>query len=483
MQQASKVANRVALTLALAASLFASGCSVLEPKLPEAEAAIPAQWPLPPTTAMAATPGAVAAQSYAPADAMDIGWRDFFIDPNLTELIARALDNNRDLRVAVLNVERARAQYRIQRADRVPSVGVNGTMTRTGGDNRSPSNEFTASVGVVDFELDLFGRVRNLSQSALQQYFAQEEARRSVQLSLVAEIANAYLTLITDQELQRVAREALVNRQNALTLTEKRHELGAVSALDLSQAQTSIESARTDLSRYAGRVAQDINALTLLVGAPIDPALLPTRFDLQVSGLRSLPAGLPSQVLLRRPDVLQAEHLLRSANANIGAARAAFFPSIRLTGGIGHASDELSNLFNSGTQFWSFAPEINLPIFQGGRLRGNLSAATADRDIALAQYEKSIQVGFREVADALALTRTLAEEKASQEALVVAAARAEALSRARYEAGSDSYLVLLDAQRTLYAAQQSLVATQLAEQTNRVILYKVLGGGWNENNT
>lgn len=483
MRQASKVANTFALTLALATSLFASGCAVLEPRLPDADAAIPTQWPLPPTTAMAATPGAVTAQPYASADAMDIGWRDFFIDPNLAELIARALDNNRDLRVAVLNVERARAQYRIQRADRMPSVGVNGTLTRTGGDNRSPSNEFTASVGVVDFELDLFGRVRNLSQSALQQYFAQEEARRSAQLSLVAEIANAYLTLIADQELQRVAREALVNRQKALALTEKRHELGAVSALDLSQARTSIESARTDLSRYAGRVAQDINALTLLVGAQIDPALLPARFDLQISGLRSLPAGLPSQVLLRRPDVLQAEHLLRSANANIGAARAAFFPSIRLTGGVGHASDELSSLFDSGTKFWSFAPEINLPIFQGGRLRGNLGVATADRDIALAQYEKSIQVGFREVADALALTRTLAEEKASQEALVTAATRAEELSRARYEAGSDSYLVLLDAQRTLYTAQQSLIATQLAEQSNRVILYKVLGGGWNENNT
>lgn len=483
MQKSSKVANKLALTFVLATSLFATGCAVLEPKLPDADAATPAQWPLPPTTAMAAAPGVVSAPAFSPDEAADIGWRDFFIDPNLEELITRALDNNRDLRVAVLNVERARAQYRIRRADRLPSVGVNGTMTRTGGDNVSPSNEFAASVGVVDFELDLFGRVRNLSQAALQQYFAQEEARRSAQLSLVAEIADVYLTLITDQELQRVAREALINRQRALSLTEKRHELGAVSALDLSQAQTSIEAARTDLSRYAGLVAQDINALTLLVGAPIEPAMLPAQFDLRVSGLSSLPAGLPSKVLLRRPDVLQAEHLLRSANANIGAARAAFFPSISLTGGIGHASDELSDLFNSGTQFWSFAPQINLPIFQGGRLRGNLGMATADRDIALAQYEKSIQVGFREVADALALTRTLAEQKASQEALVVAAARAEELSRARYEAGSDSYLVLLDAQRTLYSAQQSLIATQLAEQTNRVILYKVLGGGWSENNT
>lgn len=474
----------IKIALALASGLLLSGCAVLEPRLPEADAAIPAAWPLPPTTAMAATPAAAAtAQSHAPGDVMDIGWRDFFVDPKLEELIARALDNNRDMRVAVLNVERARAQYRIQRADRLPSVGLHGTMTRTGGDNRSPENEFTASVGVVDFELDLFGRVRNLSQAALQEYFAQEQARRSAQLSLVAEIANVYLTLLTDQELQRVARETLVNRQSALRLTEKRYELGAVSELDVSQAQTAVEIARTDLSRYAGLVAQDINALTLLVGAPIESSLLPTQFDLRVSGLSSLPAGLPSEVLLRRPDVLQAEHLLRSANANIGAARAAFFPSISLTGGIGYASNELSQLFDGGTQRWNFAPEIKLPIFQGGRLRGNLRSATVDRDIALAQYEKSIQVGFREVADALALTRTLAEQRASQEALVAAATRAEELSRARYELGTDSYLVLLDAQRTLYAAQQSLVATHLAEQTNRVTLYKVLGGGWHENST
>ena len=467
--------------LAMVASLLVSGCGILEPKLPEADAGVPAQWPLPPTTAMAATPGAVAAQEFAQARAADIGWRDFFVDSRLEDLIARALENNRDLRAAVLNVERARAAYRIQRADRLPSVGINGTMTRIGGDGRSPSNEFTASVGIVDFELDLFGRVRNLSQAALQQYFAQEEARRSAQLSLVAEIANAYLTLIADQELQRVARDALINRQQALNLTEKRYELGAVSALDLSQAQTSVETARTDLSRYAGFVAQDINALSLLVGAPVEATLLPTRFELQVSGLSPLPANLPSEVLLRRPDVLQAEYVLRSANASIGAARAAFFPSISLTGAVGHASDELSDLFESGTKFWSFSPQVNLPIFQGGRLRGGLGVATVDRDIALARYERSIQAGFREVADALALTRTLAEQKASQEALVAAATRVEELSRARYEAGSDSYLVLLDAQRTLYSAQQSLIATQLAEQSNRVVLYKVLGGGWNEN--
>lgn len=470
--------------LALAALLAAAGCASLEPTLPAADTAIPAQWPLPPVTgtAPAATGAAqatAATATTAASAAADIGWRDFFSDQRLTELIGRALANNRDLRVAVLNVERARAQYRIQRADQLPSVNANATLTR-GGDGPQLAPQYSIGLGVAAFELDLFGRVRNLSASALQQYFAQEEARRSAQLALVAEIANAWLTLGADRELQQVAQAALANREQALTLSEKRHELGAVSALDLSQAQTAIETARTDVARYAGQVAQDINALTLLVGAPVEAALLPERFDVQAHGLSALPAGLPAEVLLRRPDVLQAEHQLRAANANIGAARAAFFPSISLTGSIGTASNELSGLFSSGSRVWSFVPQINLPIFQGGRLRARLGMSTAERDIALAQYEKSIQNGFREVADALALTGTLAAQKASQQALLAAATRADQLSRARYEAGRDSYLISLDAQRTLYAAQQSLVVTQLAEQANRVALYKVLGGGWNE---
>lgn len=465
-------------TLALAAMLAVTGCASLEPTLPAADAGIPQAWPLPPSTAAHGSVSAPLADA-ASGVAAEIGWRDFFADPKLVQLIARALDNNRDLRVAVLNVERARSQYRIQRANQLPSLGANATVTRSG-DAPQTTPTYSAGLGVAAFELDLFGRVRNLSQAALQQYFSQEEARRSAQLSLVAEIANAYLTLGADQELQRVAQATLANRQQALGLSEQRHKLGAVSALDLSQAQTALETARSDVARYAGQVAQDVNALALLVGAPVEAALLPSGLELQVSGLAALPAGLPAEVLLRRPDVLQAEHQLRAANANIGAARAAFFPSINLTGNLGSASNELSNLFSSGTRIWSFIPQVNLPIFQGGRLRANLGLSTAERDIALAQYEKAIQAGFRDVADALALTRTLAEQKAAQQALLAAATRADQLSRARYEAGRDSYLVLLDAQRTLYAAQQSLVATQLAEQSNRVALYKVLGGGWNE---
>jgi len=462
--------RKLAVAVAALATAVLAGCGVLAPKPPPPQAGIPERWPVPESTL--APDGDVSVS--------DVGWRDFFVDDQLETLVASALASNRDLRVAMLNVERTRQLYRIQRAERVPSVDGNVTLARTGGELLPVTNDVIATVGVTGFELDLFGRVHNLSQAALARYFAQEAARRAAQLTLIAELANAYLTLSADRELQRVAQNALVNREQALALTVKRHELGAVSALDLSQAQTAVEIARTDVARYGGLIAQDINALRLLVGAPLDPALLPTGFDLAVSGIGALPPGLPSEVLLRRPDVQQAEQLLRAASANIGAARAAFFPSISLTGNLGYASEELSDVFSDGTEIWAFTPRLNLPIFQGGRLRANLGVANAERDIALAQYERAIQNGFREVADALALTVSFAEQKAAQEALVAAATRAEELSRARYEGGRDSYLVLLDSQRTLYQAQQSLIATQLAEQVNRVALYKVLGGGWQE---
>ena len=459
----------------LTVAMVVSACGMLEPRLPEAAPAIAAEWPLPPTTP-GVTPGAAA---QAPQAAADIGWREFFTDPKLEELIAQALANNRDLRVAVLNVERARAQYRIQRADRVPSIEATGAMYRAGSDGRT-TESFSASVGVTDFELDLFGRVRNLSESELQRYFAQEETRRSAQLSLIAEVANVYLTLAADQEQLRLARATLATREESYAITEKRHELGAVSGLDLAQSRTLVEGARADAARYAGQVAQDTNALTLLIGAPVDPQRLPSGFADPATGLAALPAGLPSEVLLRRPDVLAAEHVLRATNANIGAARAAFFPSISLTGSVGSVSTELSGLFDGGTQVWSFTPQVRIPIFEGGRLLANLKVTEADRDIALAQYEKSIQQGFREVADALALTSTLAEQRSALQALVDAALRGEALTQARFEAGRDSYLLRLESQRTLYVAEQALISTRLAEQSNRVTLYKVLGGGWQE---
>lgn len=464
------------VSLAAGLALLATGCGVLEPRLPEARPDLPAEWPLPPQTGDSAplVPGDGTAGITA-----DIGWRDFFADPRLEALVERALANNRDLRIAALNVERARHLYRVQRSDRVPTVTAGGAMVREGGGPAGVTELYRADVGVTAFELDLFGRVASLGSAALQRYFAEEEARRGVQLALIAEVASAYLALAADEEQLRLARETLRTREEARGLTDKRHELGAVSALDVHQARTQAETARADVARYAGRVAQARNALVYLVGGPVEPALLPQDLTWALSGLAPLPPGLPSEVLLRRPDVLRAERLLRAANADIGAARAAFFPSITLTGSVGYASDELSSLFDGGTT-WSFIPQVRVPLFAGGRLLANLGATRAERDASVARYEQAIQQGFREVADALALTSTLAAQRQALEQLVDAAGRAEELARVRYEAGRDSYLTRLESQRTLYVAQQALITTRQAEQSNRITLYKALGGGWRD---
>ena len=454
------------LGLALAIALAGTGCATLEPRLPEAQPQIPQSWPVP-ENGITPTAGAVG----------EVGWRDVLVDPRLERVVAQALENNRDLRVAMLNVERARAQYRIQRAERVPAVGANVAMERTGGDAPT-TDSFTASAGLASFELDLFGRVRNLSEAALQQYFAQEENRRAAQISLISTVANAWMALAADQSLLAIAEDTLRAQEASLRLTERRHELGAVSGLVLAQAQTQVETARADQARYRGQVEQDRHALDLLAGSPVPAGDLPQGFDDGLVAMTALPGGVPSDLLLRRPDIQASEHALRAANANIGAARAAFFPSIKLTGAAGSMSGEFSSLFDGGTRFWRFAPQISIPIFQGGALKANLGVATANRDIALANYEKAIQTGFREVADAISLSRTLADQRAAAERLLTAAQRAEQLSKARYDAGYDSYLTLLDAQRTRYAAQQGLVAARLAEQANRMTLYSAMGGGW-----
>ena len=454
------------LGLALAIALAGTGCATLEPRLPEAQPQIPQSWPVP-ENGITPTAGAVG----------EVGWRDVLVDPRLERVVAQALENNRDLRVAMLNVERARAQYRIQRAERVPAVGANVAMERTGGDAPT-TDSFTASAGLASFELDLFGRVRNLSEAALQQYFAQEENRRAAQISLISTVANAWMALAADQSLLAIAEDTLRAQEASLRLTERRHELGAVSGLVLAQAQTQVETARADQARYRGQVEQDRHALDLLAGSPVPAGDLPQGFDDGLVAMTALPGGVPSDLLLRRPDIQASEHALRSANANIGAARAAFFPSIKLTGAAGSMSGEFSSLFDGGTRFWRFAPQISIPIFQGGALKANLGVATANRDIALANYEKAIQTCFREVADAISLSRTLADQRAAAERLLTAAQRAEQLSKARYDAGYDSYLTLLDAQRTRYAAQQGLVAARLAEQANRMTLYSAMGGGW-----
>jgi multidrug efflux system outer membrane protein len=458
--------------------LCVSCACTLEPRYRAPALPVPDQWPMPAATTE--RPGVDVA-------VRDIGWLDFFLDTRLQQLIGLALANNRDLRVAVLNIEQARAQYRIQRAALLPSFNASGSFTRetlpassTYGIATPASGSFDVGLSITSYEVDLFGRVRSLTHAALEKYVAQEQARRSAQLSLIAEVANAYLTLAADRELEHLALETLESREQSLTLEYKQHETGTVSGLDLAQSQTTVEQARADAARFEGNVAQDIDALTLLVGTPIDPALLPAQFDSKTMGLTPLPAGVPSAVLLRRPDVLEAEHTLRAANADIGAARAAFFPDIVLTANLGSVSNQLSNLFKSGTGTWTFAPLMSLPIFHGGALMGGLDVAHVNEKIALAQYEKAIQSGFRDVADALALTATLNRQRAAQESLVAATSQAYKLSQRRYKVGRDSYLEVLDSQRSDYAARQGLITTRLAEQSNRVTLYKTLGGGWLE---
>lgn len=461
-------ARRCPALLATAAAVVLAGCS-LAPKYEQPPLPVVDAWPIPEATS--ATAEATA----------DIGWRDFFLDPRLEQVIALALDNNRDLRVALLTVERARAAYRIQRADRLPTVAVSAQSARQGlpdSQGGGVAEQYSVDLGVTGFELDLFGRVRSLADAALQRYLAEEQAQRATQLVLIAEVARAWLTLAADRELLRLAQQTLENEQRGFELITRQHELGAVSGLVAAQARTTVETARVDVERYRGNVAQDVNALTLLAGAPLPETLLPESFDVDTVGLPELPLGVPSAVLLRRPDVVQAEHLLRAANANIGAARAAFFPSISLTGSIGTASDDLSGLFDSGSDTWSFIPRIDLPIFDMGRRSANLDVAEVDRDIALARYEQAIQAGFREVADALVLTESLARQRAAQADLAEATERAYALSQQRYRAGLDSFLTTLDSQRAWYGAQQALVAVRLQEAANRARLYTVLGGGW-----
>nr|WP_180166577.1 efflux transporter outer membrane subunit [Stenotrophomonas sp. SbOxS2]NYT99429.1 efflux transporter outer membrane subunit [Stenotrophomonas sp. SbOxS2] len=454
--------------LALGIGLSLAACAAIEPRDTVFAPGIPTVWP--------SSSEASGMQSQPVAD---IGWRDFFTDERLREVIAQSLEKNRDLRVAVLNVERAHAQYRIQRADRVPAIGLQGQMTRSGGDV-PVSEQFEVGLGVLDFELDFFGRVRNLSEAAVQRFFSEAANRRNAQLSLISEVANAWLTLGADKEQLRISLATLATYEDSLRLTQARYDLGGASALELHQTKTLVETARTDAARYRGYVAQDENALTLLAGGGISQDLLPDGEVTQVAAVSPLPAGIPAEVLLRRPDVMAAEHLLLASNANISAARAAFFPSISLTGSVGTTSSELSGLFDSGTRAWSFIPKLNLPIFQGGRLRANLDVANAENKIALAQYEKAIQSGFREAADGLALSESYNDQLSSQTALVEAANQSERLSQARYDAGLDSFLTLLDARRTAYAARQSLVSTQLSQQANKVALYKALGGGWHE---
>ena len=463
-----------AIFLSFGAFLCLAGCATMAPKYTRPQAPVPAAWPSGP----AYQKGAGNASEKA-----DIPWQEFFIDKQLQKLIALALENNRDLRIAALNIEKSQALYQIQRSDLFPTVNATGS----GNEQRVPASvsatgqamtvhQYSVGLGFSAYELDLFGRVRSLKNEALEQFFATEEARSSLQISLVAEVATNYLTLAADREQLKLAKETLAGQEAAYQLVKRRFEAGISSALDLYQAQTSVDTALVDIARFTSLVAQDENALALVVGSQVSADMLPASLS-DITALKELNPGLPSETLLRRPDIIQAEDLLKAANANIGAARAAFFPSISLTTNIGTFSTKLSDLFKSGTTGWSFMPQITLPIFAGGRNRANLKASEVDRKIFLAQYEKAIQSAFREVADALAQRGTIDDQAAAQQSLTDATAKSYHLSQARYEKGVDSYLNVLDSQRSLYAAQQNLIGVRLSRLINLVTLYKVLGGG------
>lgn len=459
------------------ALLALSGCATMAPKYTQPAAPVPNAWPSGP---------AYRAEAAKPEQKplAEIPWQEFFVDSQLQKLIALALDNNRDLRVAVLNIERFRAQYQISRADLFPQVDATAgaTYQRVAEDfsatgQATTSHQYSVGLGVSSYEVDLFGRVQSLKDKALEQYLATEQARRSVQISLVSQVATAYLALASDLERLKLAKDTLTNQQESYKLTKSRFDSGVSSALDIQQAQTSVDAARVDIARFTTLVAQDVNGLNLVVGSNVGADLLPQSISETLTALKDVAPGTPSDVLLNRPDILQAENLLKGANANIGAARAAFFPRITLLSSVGFGSEDLVGLFKTGAFTWSFAPRISVPIFEGGRNKANLTVAEVDRDIAVAQYEKAIQTAFREVADALAQRGTIDEQLAAQQSLTNATAETYRLSQARYEKGVDSYLTVLDSQRSLYGAQQNLISVRLSRLANMVTLYKVLGGG------
>lgn len=459
------------------AGVCLAGCSTsMAPRYSRPDAPVSAAWPTGPAykniSSMTGNPAAT-----------DLTWNQFFVSPHVQKLIGLALANNRDLRVAALNVEKSRARFRIQRADLLPTVAAAGSgavqrlpaaVSPTGQD--MTARNYNLSLGLSSYEIDLFGRIQSLKDQALEQYLATEQARRSVQISLVAEVANDYLALAADRERLKLAHETLESQQASYRLIQSRFTEGASSELDLRQAQTSVDAARVDVARYTNLAAQDENLLTLVVGAQVPTELLPNGFD-AVGTLRELAAGVPSDLLLRRPDVMQAELLLKAANANIGAARAAFFPRITLNTSIGTASDQLTGLFAPGSLAWGFAPQFTLPIFDYGRNRAGLAVAERDRDIYLARYEQAIQIAFREVSDALAQNGTVGEQLRAQQSLTEATSESYRLSQARYHGGVSSYLNVLDSQRAFYGAQQGLISINLTRLSNLVTLYKVLGGG------
>ena len=457
----------------LALLLIISGCS-LAPKYTRPGTPVPNQWPT-----------GASYQASKPSDtlqAADLKWREFFTDERLQKVIIAALVNNRDMRLAALNAEKARALYGVQRAELYPAVNANAgwTRQRVPGDlsttgSSMTSDQYNVSLGITSWEIDFFGRIRSLKDQALETYFATDQARRSAQILLISGAANAWLSLAADRENLKLSRATLEAQEASYNLIQKRFDMGVANELDLRRSQSQVDTARGDVARYTQLVAQDENALTLLIGSQLPQELLPADLD-AVRGPRDISAGLSSEVLLNRPDVLAAEHQLKAAYANIGAARAAFFPRISLTTGAGTASAELSGLFKDNQYVWNFTPLISIPIFDA-RVWSAYKVRKVEREISVAQYEKAIQTAFREVADALAVKGTVEQRIAAQQSLVDALSVTYRLSDLRYTRGIDSYLSVLDAQRSLYGAQQALITLKLTKISNQVTLYSVLGGG------
>ncbi|HPX60560.1 MAG TPA: AdeC/AdeK/OprM family multidrug efflux complex outer membrane factor [Deltaproteobacteria bacterium] len=467
--------NRYAI---LALTLLLPGCT-MAPKYERPAAPVPDNWAV---THMGKPAGSPQAQSRTAGSLASIKWREYFVDSQLQRLIELALANNRDLRVAALNIEKSRAQYQIKRADLLPTINATGSGTvqripasLSSSGRATISRQYNVNLGMSAYELDFFGRVQSLKDQALEQYLATEHAKRSAQTSLVAEVASSYLTLAADRERLKLARDTYDSQLASYQLIQRRFEVGASSELDLRQAQTGVESARVDVARYTSLVAQDQNALAVVIGMPVPSELFPEKLS-EVVTVKELQPGLPSELMQRRPDILQAEGMLKAANANIGAARAAFFPKVTLNTNIGTSSDQLAKLFAPGSAAWLFAPQISVPIFDTGRNIAGLKVSEVERDIALAQYEKAIQNAFREVSDALTQKGTLVEQINAQKALTEATSESYRLAEARYKAGISSYLYVLDSQRSFYSASQSLISTNLSRLVNLVTLYKVLGG-------
>ena len=459
----------------LAITVFLLAGCTMAPKYTRPDAPVPSEWPK-----GAAYP---LINSVSGLTAPEMSWKEFTTDERLQKIIEIALANNRDLRVAALNVEKMKAMYGIGVASLLPTVNALGSLSKAGvpadlsqSGSAMTSERYDASIGITSWEVDFFGRLRSLKDKALEEFMATDQARLGTQIMLIATVTQAYLAVAANREALHLVSKTLEAQEGAYKLIQKRYDVGLISELDLRRAQSQVDVARGDVAYYSQLTAQSENALNLLVASSVPQELLPADLS-SVSPPREISAGLSSDLLLSRPDVLAAEHLLRAANANIGAARAAFFPRIILTGAAGTASVELSGLFKPGSFAWSFAPQIIMPIFDA-RTWFAYNVTKVDREIALAQYEKSIQTAFREVADALAVKGTVDKQIEAQKSLVDALTVAYRLSVARYKKGVDSYLSVLDAQRSLYGAQKGFIALHFARLNNTIALYKALGGGY-----